>query len=384
MDGDLVTEPQFKHKRRRGKGLLLLFLVIGCGLGYPLGYMMGMGNPADDHLTMVFSSEKKGWIEDLVIEFKEWYFQKTGRTISVDFRSMGSREMVVALQTGEIKPIIWSPAADLEVAQLKSLHLHVLNESEIYTLIYSPTIIGTWNDTPYTTMKGFEDLREFAIAPGDLRFAHTDPRLSNSGYTSVMMEVAAYFYNVTGSYYNASRITVANLTDGDGIDDGLAEWLSGIEKEADYYGKSTGYLAEKAKSDYQVFFVYENIIIDLNNDPNLQKKAIAIYPIEGMFSNNHPFCILNGSWVSEHDKAVARLYLEFMGLNSSINRAFERGFRPVDISILGNSTYNETFKTYFSSEFGVHYNQPEPIHGPPIDSKVLDYIVDVWLKVRAD
>jgi hypothetical protein len=345
---------------------------------------MGAAVPTDDHLTMVYSSEKKGWIEDLVGQFKDWYYQKTNRTISVNFRSMGSREMVIALQTGEIKPILWSPASDLEVSHLYSLYPSVLNLSDVVSIIHSPTVIGTWNNTPYTNMTGFEDLREYAILPYDLRFAHTDPRLSNSGYTSVMMELAAYFNYTTGAYYNASRLTADNLTDEYQIDDDLAAWLSDIEKEADYYGKSTGYLAEKAKTDYQVIYVYENIIIDLNNDPNLDKEAIAIYPEEGVFLNNHPFCVLSGDWVSNHEKDVARLYLEFMSLNSSVAKAFTRGFRPIDTSILGNSTYNETFNQYFSPEYGVAYDPPIRVHGVPQDPLVLDYVTDVWLEVRAD
>ncbi|MFX1294248.1 MAG: hypothetical protein ACFFD2_05245 [Promethearchaeota archaeon] len=378
---------KFKRKRRKGRGIFLLILFIGLGIGYPLGFILGSDQPTQDHITMVFSSEKKGWIEDLIVPFKEWYYQRTNRTISVNFRAMGSREMVVALQTGEIKPILWSPASSLQVSQAISLlntkFPNIINLSEIRAFIYSPTIIGTWNDTPYVSMEGFNDFRNFTEQPGDLRFAHTDPRLSNSGYTSMMMEIAAYFNYTTGAFYNASRITLDNITDEENIDDNLASWLMGIEKEADYYGKSTGYLAEKAKEDYQVFYVYENIIIDLNNDPRLHRKAIAIYPKEGLFLNNHPFCILNADWVSPHDKEVAKLYLEFLGLNSSINYAFIRGFRPVDSSILSNSTYNDTFTQYFNEDYGVIYHPPIMVHGIPEDSLILNYVTDIWIKVKA-
>ncbi|TFG05093.1 MAG: hypothetical protein EU536_02995 [Promethearchaeota archaeon] len=373
-----------EKKRRKGSGILFLLLIIGAFIGYPIGFYIGSDRPTDDYLTMVYSSEKKGWIEDLIGPFKEWYYQKTNRTISVNFRSMGSREMVIALQTGEIKPILWSPASDLQVGLLNASIPDILNASDIYRYIYSPTVIGTWNGTPYAEIKSFEDLRQFAILPGDLRFAHTDPRLSNSGYTSMLMQIAAYFNNTTGAFYNASDITVANLTDGSYIDDGLATWLADIEKEADYYGKSTGYLAEKAKTDYQVIYVYENVIIEMNRDPNLQKKAIAIYPEEGLFLNEHPFCILNGEWVSNESKQVARLYLEFMGLNRSINQAFERGFRPIDSSILTNSTYNATFTKFFNPDYGVEYAPIFRQHGVPRDALVLDYVTDVWLVVRAN
>ena len=377
-------EVGFEYKRRKGRGLLLLFLIIGASIGFPLGFIIGSDKPTDDHITMVYSSEKKGWIEDLVVPFKEWYFQKYNRTISVNFRSMGSREMVIALQTGEIKPILWSPASQLQVSLANESIPGIMNASDIYSFIYSPTVIGVWNDTPYTGIEGFSDLRNFTILPGDLRFAHTDPRLSNSGYTSMLMQIAAYFNSTINDFYNASQITVANLTDESYVDDGLADWLEGIEKEADYYGKSTGYLAEKAKTDYDVFYVYENIIIELNADPNLQKKAVAIYPEEGLFLNSHPFCVLDADWVTPDDKQVAKRFLEFLGENSSINQAFTRGFRPINSTILSNPTYNATFNNYFNQQYGVTYDPPTMVHGVPEDALVLDYVPDVWLVVRAD
>ncbi len=374
----------FKRVRRKGSGVLLLLLVLGFGIGYPLGFWLGSDQPTDDLLTMVYSSEKKGWIEDLVVPFKQWYYQQTNRTVSVSFRSMGSREMVTAIQTGEIKPILWSPASSLEVSLCNTENPGIINFSKVYNFIYSPTVIGTWNETPYASINGFADLRTFAMAPGDLRFAHTDPRLSNSGYTSMIMQIAAYFNFSTGAFYNASRITVANITGPESINEAMANWLRGIEQEADYYGKSTGYLAEKAKTDYDVFYVYESNIVDLNRDPTLTKKAIAIYPTEGFYLNDHPFCVLDGDWVSPHDKTVASYYIQFLGLNSSISRAFSRGFRPTNPDILGNATYNQEFLNYFNEDYGVAYDLPKVFHGVPQESLVLQYVPDVWLVVRAD
>ncbi|MDD1777443.1 MAG: substrate-binding domain-containing protein [Candidatus Helarchaeota archaeon] len=374
---------KFQRIQRKSRTILLVCLVFGFMIGYQIGFMLSVGTSSDDILTMIYSSEKKGWIEDLVVPFKEWYYKQTNRTISVNFRAMGSLEMVVALTTGEIKPMIWTPASELQLSVCNATIPNIINYSDVRSFIYSPTIIGTWNNTLYTTMKGFEDLRQFAIQPGNLRLAHTDPRQSNSGYTGVMMEIAAYFNYTTNAYYNASRLTVANLTDSSYINDNLANWLRDIEKECDYYGTSTGYLAEKAKNDYDVFYVYENIIIDLNRDPNLQKKAVAIYPQEGLFLNSHPFAILNAPWVDNHSKNVARLYLEFLGLNSSIEQAFRRGFRPLDSTILSNATYNQTFNNYFNAKYGVSYAPSMLIHGIPQDPLVLSYVDEVWLEVRA-
>lgn len=374
---------KFQRIQRKSRTILLVCLVFGFMIGYQIGFLIGAEIPTDDFLTMVYSSEKGGWIQDLVVPFKEWYYQKTNRTISVNFIAMGSLKMVVALTTEEIKPILWTPASELQLALCNATIPNIINSSDLRSYVYSPTIIGTWNNTPYKTMKGFEDLRNFSRQPDNLRFAHTDPRQSNSGYTGVLMEIAAYFNYTTHSYYNASRLTVANLTDGFHINDNMASWLRDIEQESDYYGTSTGFLADKAKNDYDVFYVYESVIIELNRDTTLQKKALAIYPQEGLFLNSHPFAILNAPWVTEHDKAVARLYLEFLGLNSSIEQAFRRGFRPLDSSILSNATYNQTFMEYFNANYGVSYNPSMLIHGIPVDPLVLSYVSDVWLEVRA-
>jgi len=374
---------KFQRIQRKGRGILIFFLILGFIIGYQFGFMIGAEKPTDDFLTMVYSSEKAGWIGDLVEPFKQWYFQTYHRTISVNFVSMGSFEMIVALQTGEIKPTLWSPASELQVGFCNALIPSIINYSNIKYYIYSPTVIGVWANSPYTNITGFEDLREKAMLLGGLRFAHTDPRLSNSGYTGVMMEIAAYFNYTTHNFYNASRIVLANLTGPSHINDDLASWLRDIEHNAKYYGTSTGYLEQKAKTDFDVFYVYENNIIDLNEDPTLQKKAIAIYPKEGLFLNKHPFCILNAPWLTPHDIEVAKAYLQFLGLNSSINQAIKRGFRPLDLNILKNLICNQTFNRYFNAQYGVSYAPPMVIHGVPTDPLVLKYVPDVWLEVRA-
>ena len=374
---------EFQRIQRKGRGILFVILILGAIIGYQLGYMLGAEKPTDDFLTMVYSSEKEGWIGELVGPFKTWYFQHFNRTIAVNFRSMGSLEMVVALQTGEIKPIIWSPASELQVGFCNASIPNMINYANVTSFIYSPTIICVWSNTPYTNITGFEDLRNLSIS-NNIRFAHTDPRLSNSGYTGVLMEIAAYFNSTTHAFYNASRIVLANLTDAYHINDNLATWLRDIEQRAIYYGTSTGYLVKKASTDYDVFYAYENLIIDLNRDPTLGKKAIAIYPKEGLFINKHPFCILNASWVTPHDRLVAGRYLQFLGLNSSISAAFSRGFRPLDTSILANSTYNQTFNQYFNAQYGVSYSPSFLVHGVPTDQNVLNSVSDVWLEVRAE
>jgi hypothetical protein len=86
--------------------------------------------------------------------------------------------------------------------------------------------------------------------------AHTDPRLSNSGFMSVIMALGV-----------ASGTAPENLTINDLLDKNNQAWLTDFESSAILYGKSTGFLASymstQGPSELNVVFLYENLIRDI-------------------------------------------------------------------------------------------------------------------------
>ncbi|MHA1231939.1 MAG: extracellular solute-binding protein [Candidatus Helarchaeota archaeon] len=371
-------------KRRKKRKLTAFFLIFlfGFGLGIPIGLYYGSAEKADVTITMIYGSEKRAWIESLVSDFISWYSARNGgETISVNFRPMGSREMCISTITGEIRPVILSPASSIWLYYLNNEWndifgkniINLSNKEEFIRVIYSPVIIGTWSDFNATyKITSFDDLHDVAVKSFNLHWSHTDPRLSNSGFMGVVMEVASFFKK------NTSELVLNDL-----LNESLKNWMRGLEEEVEFYGKSTGFLAQRAMDQFlDVFIVYENLIININNGVK-DRKAIAIYPKDGTLLSDHPFCILKGDWVSQKQYEAAKQFLEYLQLNSTIEKAFQYGFRPYNPNILKNSTYNNTFNSVFIPENGLQHNIDVPIYDPNIQHDVFKYLPDLWLITKA-
>lgn len=358
-----------------------IFIISFSG-GAFIGYLIGSTVQADYHLVMIYSSEKDSWINSIVQDFKQWFQQETGKTISVNFRPMGSRSIILSTLTGEIKPIIISPASSIWLPYLNSewqeLYdrdiVQILNPNRTVTCVYSPIVIGTWDD--YNASVGgifnFSDIYDLSF--GNMKWAHTDPQLSNSGFMTVLMMVASYLTK------NTTELVWTDLQNVN-----LQAWMRQIESAIVFYGKSTGFLAKKSiELGLNAFMVYENVIISVNRKGlGGTQTALAVYPSTGTLLSDHPFAILDAEWVSDHERYAAGKFLEFIQKDEYVAEAFKDGFRPINQSILLNPTYNATFNTYFSGTYGVERNITSyPIYGTNIDSQVLEYVTDLWIVTR--
>jgi hypothetical protein len=372
-----------KRRKKTKIGAYLLMFIVSFGIGIPLGLFLGSTESADVSITMVYSSEKRAWVESIVTEFVNWYSENNaGETISVNFRPMGSRSMCISTITGEIKPVILSPASSIWLHFLNNRWndlfgqdiINLSNSAENAVLIYSPFVIGTWEDfnSSQSGIFTFDDLHDIAIKPFDLHWSHTDPQLSNSGFMAVAMQVASYFKE------NTSEIVLDDLQN-----QSLRTWMTELESEAEFYGKSTGFLAQRAMDQFlDVFMVYENLIININNGVT-GRKAIAIYPEDGTLLADHPFTILKGDWISEKEYYAAKQFLKFIEQNSTIAESFQYGFRPYNPNILSNSTYNATFNSVFNSAHGLSNEIKVPLYDPNIQKIVFDYLPDLWIMCKA-
>ncbi|NVM04823.1 MAG: substrate-binding domain-containing protein [Candidatus Helarchaeota archaeon] len=367
---------------------LLLFL-----LNFSFGVYIGieLGQPKETGffpvtLSMVYSSEKKSWINSIIDEFF-FYMLARGVFVTMDFEPMGSRSMVISTITGEIKPTIISPASsiwlDYTNVKLALLERTPLIDPELTEkIIYSPIVIGTWkffNLNETWNITGFDSLLNIPI----LRWSHTDPQLSNSGTMSVIMQVAAFLG------LNTSDIKLLR----DFANPEMLLKMAIIESKIPYYGASTGFLAKKAlDGSLDVFIVYENLIIDMNKKDLaiVRGGAMAVYPEDGVLLADHPFCILKGDWVNPLELLVAEEFLKFIKSHEIVLKAIKKGFRPIDESILNDPVFNDTFNSVFTEFAGVQLEIPCPIYSSQIGSDIFDSyaileeIPELWTIVRAE
>jgi Ca-activated chloride channel family protein len=367
-----------KAKKSSNFGIVVIFIV---------GFLIGMfstnlileSGKKRTHITIIYSSEKASWMAQAYSDFLvDWQNTHPDEPISIDMHPYGSSDSIISILNGEIKPTIWSPASSIWMtflnskwAELTQSTIPIVNISAAVKIIYSPIVIATWESFNQTyNIHGFRDVHNLTLNPNvNIRMAHTDPRLSNSGFMSVIMALSA-----------ASGISSENLTMSDLTNPGNQQWLREFESSAVVYGTSTGFLARYMKNEgpsvLNIAFLYENLIRDISSTAK-GGKIIAIYPEEGTLYSDHPFCILNADWISPQQRAVAESFLDFLNKNETVVTAMEYGFRPIDPSIpLDPDVFN--YETN-----GIAFNLTVPELHTPVDGDVLLKIPDLWLLCKA-
>lgn len=378
-------ERRIPQKRSFWTWIVIVFLIgllIGVMFGFTIGLQISSYGAAAIELTMVYGSEKQSWIEEVVPLFLDWWENTyPDRRLVVHFTPMGSRESLIQIISGSIKPVIWSPASSIWLPLANWYWQQEYGEDHVlirnYTsLVHSPMVLVTWEKyAEKHNITGFRSLHDLSVSPDGetLLYAHTDPQLSNSGFMATVLEVAV-----------AAGVLPEDLEYDDLTKDNVKTWLSELESRAVFYGESTGFLVaqmvEVGPSGLNVVAVYENLVLEKNlgGEPQARwgQKLVAVYPEEGTLSSDHPFCVLNAPWVSEEQRQAAGVFLRFLLSAEIQTRAMEHGFRPENEMV-------ELDSSIFNKKYGITYEIPCAILSSPTSGEVLWHITDLWLVCKA-
>ena len=370
---------KLRKVRKYNKTNLVILFILGFLVGNISTDIIIRGEEKKTHITIIYSSEKASWMTVAYSDFmNEWHNTHPEEKITIDMHPYGSSDSIISILNNEIYPTIWSPASSIWMPilntkwkSLTKISEPIVNISEAVKIIYSPVVIATWESFNESyNIKGFSDIHDLSVDPNvEIRMAHTDPRLSNSGFMSVIMALSA-----------ASGVSSINLSIAELINTDNQQWFKQFESNAVMYGKSTGFLARYMKNEgpsaLNIAFLYENLIRDISNTAT-GGKIIAIYPEEGTLYSDHPFCILNADWITPEQKLVAEAFLDFLNKNETVASALQYGFRPIDPSIpLDPEVFN-----YENN--GIAYNLTIPELKIPKDGDILLKIPDLWLFCKA-
>ena len=337
-------------------------------------------------LRVLYTSEKKGWMNSVAPDFPEWFEERNpGKSVRLQFEVLGTRTSMLSILSGESKPTVWSPAAMVWVplfdwAWTRKFDSSILNFSKVKSMVASPVIIGTWQS--YMEENNFTSWADlYTLADGELKLAHTSAQESNSGYMAVLLEITA----ATGK--NPDEIEISDLQDIE-----IQSWLEKVESKAVLYGTSTGFLAKQAvqlgPSAINVMILYENLIIEAARDGEAFSKwddnLIAVYPEEGTLWSDHPYVILNASWVTPDETFAAEEFETYLLSKDVQIQSVPFGFRPGNETLVSNPEIISEMEKIFKPENGVSLNITIPRFDVPSDGEVLDKIPDLWLKTRAN
>jgi Ca-activated chloride channel family protein len=157
--------------------------------------------------------------------------------------------------------------------------------------------------------------------------------------------------------------------------------MAEVESSIIHYGVSTGFFAdrmfERGPSYLSAAVMYENLVVAQEtkrlSGQSQQLPVVAIYPKEGTFWSNHPYCILEAPWVTDEQKAAAEIFEAFLLDKPQQLLAIEYGFRPADPSI--------PLTAPLDAEHGVDPSQPQTVLEVP-SAEVIGGIQQLWRQTK--
>jgi Ca-activated chloride channel homolog len=152
----------------------------------------------------------------------------------------------------------------------------------------------------------------------------------------------------------------------------VQRFVGSVESTIVHYGKSTGFFAEKMTARGPGYLsaavLYENLVIE-SYAASTSPPMVALYPVEGTFWADHPYCILDADWVGPEQREAAEALLAFLRSRPAQERALSLGFRPSDPQIPLGAPIDPAH--------GVDPKQPQTLLEVP-DAAVLEKLLRVW------
>jgi ABC-type Fe3+ transport system substrate-binding protein len=320
-----------------------------------------------------------------------------GHPIQIELKKMGSREIYLAVLDGTEQPDMISPASMLQISLLQDLSrakfgAQIVNRADTETcrpVLKSPVVLVAWReraevlwgDNPNGSL--WLRLHDALVHPngweayghpewGFIKFSHTNPLKSNSGFQTILL--------MTYNYLNKT----AGLTGADILSNAAyQEWFVEFEGTISEFGDSTGTYMQDivayGPSKYDMVAVYEATAIEQAANAVGRYGELRVYYPPATSMSDHPFCILDTSglqenWVDPQTARAAQLFLDFLtGPEMQELALLEHGFRPVDPSISLDQP-DSPFQT--GAVQGLRIDLPPEVEVPPGD--VLQTLIDFW------
>ena len=203
---------------------------------------------------------------------------------------------------------------------------------------------------------------------GYIKFSHTNPLKSNSGFQTILLMSYNYFGKTSG------------LTSQDILaDDEFQAWFLSFENTISNFGDSTGtYMQEIVSygpSLYDFVSVYEATAIAQMENAIGKYGELRVYYPPATSMSDHPFCILEGEWVTSEKETAALMFLEYLSSEELQEQALlEYGFRPTASIPLDQP--GSPFLQY--TQNGVKTDIPPEVEVPP--GNVLNTLLDFWAR----
>jgi ABC-type Fe3+ transport system substrate-binding protein len=347
--------------------------------------------PAPIVVSLLYTTEKSDWLNEVVPEFEATNPQVNGHPVQIKLSATGSRELVLAVLNGQAKPDLISPASSLQISILQDQSPNVFGHSVVNPadtancrpVLNTPLVMVAWKERADVLWGAnpasmWLNLHDAVVDPngwatyhhpewGYVKFGHTDPLKSNSGFQAILLMTYAYLGKSSG------------LTAGDILSNAdYQKWFLQLENSISEFGESTGtYMKDMVAfgpSKYDMIAVYESAAIgQAGNAVNRYGQLQVYYPPQTLMSD-HPFCVLNADWVQPDHAAAAQLFLNYLTSQPAQSVALLKyGFRPT-LASARLDTPGSPFQQFAANGFKI--DLPPQVAVP--SGNVLNTLLDFW------
>ncbi|MDX6661415.1 MAG: Ca-activated chloride channel [Solirubrobacteraceae bacterium] len=321
---------------------VLIAIVITAGGGGGKNKAGGGGGsatkPASDaiRVSFVYSPEKQKLIQPLIEKFNAEGRRSAGRPVFIEGQVVSSGDAETKIAKRQLQPVLWSPASSLwgRLVNFEGDRSWVPDTNP--SIVRTPLLIAMWEPLaralgwPRKPI-GFADVLKLALDRrglgayghpeyGRFKLGHTNPDFSTSGLSAVVAEYSA----VTGK---KEGLTLADVGRPD-----VRRKIQAIERSIVHYGDTTLFFADQLRRFGPAYAsavaMEEATLIDFNQKRGGSgTKLVGIYPAEGTFYSDNPLITLQAPWVTDQQKAAAKVFADWLGGRISPTLAASQGFR---------------------------------------------------------
>ena len=389
----------------------LIVFATACSTGLIPG--IGSGKPANAvEISIIYAPESDLYMKEAMDAFNKsmaaginpvtnqklasgekpiWVTGKSGSSGTV---AQGIINAVIAPNNANVeRPTIYEPSVShwLALVNFQSGRL-VFDLADSPPTALAPVVMAIWESRLRAIENknggqpvGWEELlavmnspngwADYGIGGGrtTVYYGHTDPYISSTGLSTLIGE----FY--ASAKYNAGATDLRRLSMDLVQNQDVQAGVRKIESLIKHYSSRTTEFKEYiAQGPEYLDFVAleENDLIFINQGKTQYKppeKLVALYPKEGTFWHEHPFAIPTADWVSNEQRAGAKIFTDYIRGETVQRKVLENGFRPVNPNVpIGYPIV---------PELGADPNQPATILNVP-DPDVIAAVQASWQYVK--
>jgi Ca-activated chloride channel family protein len=337
------------------------------------------------------SNTKQDWMDQVVASFNAGGHTVNNKPIVATVAHIGSGSSMNDILEGKVQPVVWSPGSDLWVTSINQAWQDrtggQLIRAECPATLRLPLAIAMWRPMaealgwPNEPI-GWDDLAALSTNPdgwaafghpewGEFKFGHPHPEHSNSGMLSLVAEV----YSAAGL---VEGLTVEAVKSQAVMDD-----VGAVEQRVFHYGKTDTdillRMTQRGPEYLHAVTSYEANVIKWNRDhgSELRFPLVAIYPDDGTFWVENPYCILDAAdWVSDEQEQAAVIFRDYLLSSQQQALAVDWGLRPANAGV----ALHAPIDLEHGAVPAITIEQVPHLAYP--SDEVVGHILDVWHEVK--